>query len=85
MAYSQELINEVKEVYPDSPEMHRLADTGNAFLGRYLDDSSPSGIPLDTILLATSLEQIQNVARHYKRKVELYRKWLKEDPRPKIG
>ena len=85
MAYSQELINEVKELYPDSTEMHKLADSGNAFLGRYLDDSSPTGLPLDTVLLATSLEQLQTIARNYKRKVELYRKWCQEDPRPKIG
>jgi len=85
MAYSESLIREVKELYPDSVEMHNLADSGNAFLGRYLDDSSPTGIPLDTILLATSLDELQTIARRAKRKVELYHKWCKEDPRPKIG
>jgi len=85
MAYTQELINEVKELYPDSAEMHKLAESGNAFLGRYLDDSSPTGFPINEILLATSLDELQKKARQMKRKVELYHKWCKQDPRPKIG
>jgi hypothetical protein len=84
MAYTQELINEVKELYPNSPEMHKLADSGNAFLGRYLDDSCDSGISLNEILLATNLDELQKKARQMKRKVELYHKWCKEDPRPKM-
>ena len=81
--YSPELIREVKELYPNSPEMHQLADSGNAFLGRYLDDSSPSGVPINDVLLATSLDELQKKARNMKRKVELYKKWCAEDPRPK--
>jgi hypothetical protein len=81
--YSPELIREVKELYPNSPEMHKLADSGNAFLGRYLDDSSPSGVPINEVLLATSLDELQKKARDMKRKVDLYRKWCVEDPRPK--
>ena len=61
--YSAELIKEVKELYPNSTEMHQLAENGGAFLGRYLDDSSPSGFPIDKILLATSLDEIQKEAR----------------------
>jgi len=85
MAYSRELINEVKELYPDSKEMHELAESGNAFLGRYLDDSAPNSISLNEVLLATSLEELQKKARLYKRKLNLYSKWRDEDPRPKIG
>ena len=83
MAYTQELINEVKELYPNSAEMHKLAESGNAFLGRYLDDSSPSGVPIDEVLLATSLDELQKKARDYKRRVLLYKKWCEQDPRPK--
>ena len=85
MAYSPQLIADVKELYPDSTEMHKLADSGNAFLGRYLDDSSPSGMPIDTVLLATSLDDLQRKARDMKRRVELYKRWCQEDPRPKIN
>jgi len=81
MAYTIDLINEVKELYPDSKEMHKLAESGNAFLGRYLDDSSPTGISIDEVLLATSLDELQKKARIYKRKVQLYKKWCEQDPR----
>lgn len=79
--YTKELIDEVKELYPTSLEMHKLAESGNAFLGRYLDDSSPRGISIDEVLLATSLEELQKKARVYKRQVQLYRKWCEQDPR----
>jgi len=84
MAYTQELIAEVKELYPDSEQMHKLADEGNAFLGRYLDDSSPTGMSLNDVLLATSLDELQKKARDMKRRVELYHKWCEQDPRPKM-
>ncbi len=83
MAYTKELIAEVKELYPDSKEMHKLADEGSVWLGRYLDDSSPRAVPLDTVLNATSLEELQKIARLYKRKSELYGKWCEQDPRRK--
>ena len=81
MAYTKELIDEVKALYPTSAQMIEHAESGNAWLGRYLDDSSPTGIPLDRILLATSLEDLQKEARLGKRKVELYKKWCEQDPR----
>lgn len=81
MAYTKELIDEVIELYPDYPEMIKLAREGSVWLGRYLDDSAPSGIALNEILLATSLEELQKKARLYKRRIELYKKWCVEDPR----
>ena len=84
MAYSQDLIDEVKELYPDSYEMHRLAESGNAFLGRYLDDSSPNAIPIKEVLTAKSLEELQKKAMIMQRKVMLYHKWCEQDPRPKM-
>ena len=83
MAYTKELIDEVKELFPTSKEMHKLAEEGNAFLGRYLDDSSPTGVAIDEVLTATSLDELQRKARGYKRKVQLYKKWCEQDPRPK--
>jgi hypothetical protein len=79
--YTQDLIDKVKKVYPNEKEMHRLADEGNAFLGRYLDDSSQGGVALDDILKATSLEEIQKKARNIKIKRELYGEWCEQDPR----
>jgi len=81
--YSNELIKEVKECYPDYQEMHRLVDEGNSFLGRYLDDSSGGGIAIDTILTALSLQELQDKARIEKRKSNCYKLWCNEDPRRK--
>jgi hypothetical protein len=83
--YTKELIKQVKELYPNNETIHNLADSGNEFLGRYLDDSASVSINIDTILLATSLEELQKLAREQKKKVNLYRLWCKEDPRQKIG
>lgn len=84
MAYTADLIAEVKELYPNYPEMHKLAESGAAFLGRYLDDNCQGGIGVNEILLATSLEELQKKARLLKRKKELYGKWCEQDPRPKM-
>jgi len=81
MAYTQELINEVKALYPTSTEMINHAESGSVWLGRYLDDSSPRGISIDRILSATSLEELKKEAMVGKRKIELYKKWCEQDPR----
>jgi hypothetical protein len=81
MAYTAELIKEVKELFPESKDMARLADEGSVFLGRYLDDSSYGGLDVDTILLATSLEELQSRARIMKRKRQLYAKWCEQVPK----
>jgi len=81
MAYTKELIDEVKALYPNSIEMINHAENGSVWLGRHLDDSSPTGISLDRILLATSLDELQKEARLAKRKVDLYKNWCEQDPR----
>lgn len=81
MAYSQELIKAVKEAYPDYPKVWELADQGSPWLGRYLDDSAPTGIPIDTVLTSTSLDELRTLAFQYKKKSEVYKMWCKEDPR----
>lgn len=81
MAYTKELIDEVKELYPTHSQMIKHAENGSVWLGRYLDDCSPTGISFDTVLLATQLEDLKNDARLAKRKIELYQKWCEQDPR----
>jgi hypothetical protein len=83
MGYSKKLIEEVKAVYPDFEKMHELAEAGSVWLGRYLDDSSTGSIPLDDILKAKSLADLQEKARVIKRKIDLYSMWCEEDPRIK--
>lgn len=81
MAYTKDLINEVKELYPNSYEMHKHAESGSVWLGRYLDDSSPTGISIQEVLNATSLQALQEKARLAQRKIDLYKKWCEQDPR----
>jgi len=81
MAYTQELIDEVKELFPNSPIMIKMAEEGSVFLGRYLDDSISNFISTNEVLLATSLDELKEEATLRKRKVDLYRKWCEQDPR----
>jgi len=79
--YSEKLIKEVKECYPNYEKIHQLADEGSVWLGRYLYDSCDVGIPIDRVLTALTLEELQTEARLAKRKVNCYRMWCDEDPR----
>lgn len=81
MAYSQKLIDAVKQAYPDYDRINELAQQGSVWLGRYLDDSSPRSISIDTILNATSLEQLKQLAQQYRQKLDVYTMWCEEDPR----
>lgn len=81
MVYTQELIDEVKELYPNATQMIACAENGSYFLGRYLDDNCSTSISLDRILLAKSLEDLKKEALIERRKVELYHKWRMQDPR----
>jgi len=73
--YPNELIAEVRELYPDSLDMIELAESGSWMLGRYLDDSSMSEMPMVRILSATSLGELQKEAHFEMRKCELYQEW----------
>ncbi len=83
MAYSQDLIDEVKELYPNSKEMHKHANNGSVWLGRYLDDSAPRGLSAREVLMATDLHELQEKARVIERKRKIYKKWCDQDPRNK--
>lgn len=75
MIYSEEFKTKVKKAYPNCEELHRKLDSGDAFVGRYLDDSSPTALSLDTVLTETSLEELQQKARAAQEKAELYSEW----------
>ena len=80
MDYTKELIDEVKELYPNS-EMIKLSEGGSIWLGKFLCDSIPGGIEFDKILMSNSLEELQKEAMLIKRKTDLYYKWCEQDPR----
>lgn len=78
--YSEQFKKLVREVYGN--QFDNMLKVGDYFLGRYLDDSSQGSIELNDILLATTLQEIQDKARILKRKKEVYKAWG-EDPHTK--
>lgn len=77
MFYPEDFKTRVKNAYPNWEGLHRRLDSGDCFVGRFLDDSSSTTISLDTVLAATSLEELQNKAKAEQEKVELYKEWSK--------
>ena len=75
MFYPEDFKNRVKKAFPTWDELHRRLDSGDVFVGRYLDDNSPTALSLNTILTATSLEELQENAKAAQEKVELYHDW----------
>lgn len=73
MNYPESFKAKVRQAFGD--QFDKMLAEGNTFLGRYLDDSSRGGFPVDEILLATSLDALQKKARQMKMKVEVYREW----------
>ena len=71
MAYTQEFINRVKQLYPNSTEMHKLAEEGNYFLGRWLDDSSSGGFSPSEVL-NTPYEELIAKAKAMQDRQQLY-------------
>ncbi len=78
--YSAELINEIKECYPEFDRLHELVDSGSAWVGKYLDDSREV-MDIPFILNAKTLKEVKDRARVINRKEFVYRMWRKEDPR----
>ena len=81
--YSKEFIEKIKEVYPDSKEMLELAENGDRFVGRYLDDSR-SSYPYKTIynyfgedgkVDAETFDKFVKLVKKEHEKVELYSTW----------
>lgn len=77
MFYPEDFKNRVKKAYPNWDELHRRLDEGDVFVGRYLDDSSSTEISFETILSATSLEELKNEARVGQEKVAIYNEWCR--------
>lgn len=78
MKYSPELIEEIKIIYENDTTMMKLAEDGNEFLGRYLDDGSETAIDIDIVLAAKTLKELKRFATLLQRKRSLYYKWFDE-------
>lgn len=73
MFYPEDFKNKVKEMFPDWKGLHRNLDCESVYVGQLLyQDFS---IPIDTILAATSLEELQRVAKAIKKREALYAEW----------
>lgn len=82
--YPAEFVERVKKEYPDwgvtRPDLHKALDSGNQFVGRYLDDSSQGGIDPKEVVKMIDLGQIQGLrqkADKLARRQNLYRDWSK--------
>lgn len=75
MRYPKQFVERVKTAYPDFDKLHQALDAGSEWVGRYLDDSAPTGMPLKTILEAKSLDSLQAQAQMMQEKVNLYSEW----------
>ena len=76
--YSKELIEAVKDCYPDELPLHRLAEKGDWKLGGLLDAYSRNGVGYSFIISAKTLEDVQEEARFVSRKLVVYNLWLTE-------
>lgn len=78
--YSETFKKAVRELYGN--QFDNMLETGDTFLGRWLDASSQGEIPLDEILAATDLDKLKEKALLIKRKRELYKQYWQQ---PGIG
>ncbi len=77
MFYPENFKKRVKEVYPDWEELHQALERGDRSVGSCLDSSELTGISLNAILEATSLEELQKQARAQQEQIELYGEWVR--------
>ena len=76
MFYPEDFKKRVKETFPEIEKLHRNLDKGSLEVGLYLRSRTVS-ISNDTILAATSLEELQKMAKVAKTRSNLYDEWCK--------
>ncbi|MFA5366616.1 MAG: hypothetical protein WC333_01930 [Dehalococcoidia bacterium] len=79
--YTQELIDEIKKVYPDNTLLHDLVEEGEESIGRMLLDLIPKDPTYDELLAIETFEEFQALKNHAKQakiKDALYEKWIRE-------
>lgn len=69
--FSKWFVDEARTLYPGWSDLQAAIASGDPIIGRYLDDAAPSGIDVNTVLRATSLESLQQKASIIKRKQNL--------------
>lgn len=77
MFYPRDFKERVKKKFPYWEELHQLLDSGDVAVGKHLKDNCKTGISMDMILSATSLERLKDCARTAKEINDLYAEWEK--------
>ena len=78
MQYSEEFKQKVLSVCGESEEIKKMLETGNEFLGRYLDDARYNGVSAKEIVEACENMNLQGVYKKAKRQLaleQLYGEW----------
>lgn len=76
MKFSDDFINEAKELYPTWTELHWALDNGSGIVGRMLCDGESGTFSCQQILDASSIEMLHQKAMLKKRRLNLYAKYL---------
>ena len=76
MIYPKEFQEKVRKVYANNELIIKNLETGSAVLGKHLYDNRMHGVPNEQALNATSLEEVQSIAKRTKQTVELYSEWF---------
>jgi len=78
MQYPEEFKQKVLSVYSDSEEIRNMLDSGNVFLGRYLDEARQGGLSPKEVVDAYESMNLLAIYQKAKRKLalqELYGEW----------
>jgi hypothetical protein len=76
MIYPKEFIDKCKTAYPDKPHLHDMLNSGSQLVGRALSELETNSISTAIVLAATSLEELQNLAKIKNARCALYREWM---------
>ena len=76
MVYPKEFIDKCKAAYPDKPHLHDMLNSGSQLVGRALSELETNSISTSIVLAATSLEELQNLAKIKNARCSLYGEWM---------
>jgi len=78
MEYPEAFVAKVKAEYPEWQELHRKLDSGDVFVGRYLDDNRHFEMSPTAIVIAFNDgrgHEVREAAEKAVRREQLYSEW----------
>lgn len=76
MFYPKRFKEKVREAYPNNPALYEQLEKGSLSVGTFLyNNQLPTSVSFDTVLTATSLEELQEQVRHWELGNTLYSEW----------